>query len=172
MLTHEEALRLKNDAPHELARRAIEERNEFVFGVRDLRATFGREWGGEFRVIVNQNVVLHLVPRFTPDMENEAELPQFAVMPDDDHEGEDRTHRYEGWKDLEAFDGVIFYVTHEEYDALARELAAVAERYDDFPRLPDTLYPEAQLVRLIAGRVLEHAVVRAERDYDFTKRDF
>src|SRR4051812_30329332 len=110
MLTHEEALRLKGDAPAELGRRALEERNEFLFGVKDLREDLGRTWGGELRVIVNQNVVLHLVPRYNDEMRNLDELPQFSIFPDDEREGEDRQHRYEGFKDLDPFDGVVFYV--------------------------------------------------------------
>lgn len=172
MLTHEEALRLKNEDPHELDRRALEERNEFLFGVRDLRAELGREWGGELRVMINQNVVLHLVPRYNDEMRNVDELPQFAIFPDDDHHGEDRTHRYEGWKDLEPFDGVVFYVTAEEYKTLVRELAEAAARYGDYPRLPDTLFAGASFVPLLAARVLEHPVVRAERSYDFSKMNF
>jgi hypothetical protein len=172
MLTHEEALRLKNEAPHELDRRALEEREDFLFGVHDLRASFGREWGGEFRVGVNMNVVLHFVPRLNAEMRVEAELPQFAVVPDDDRAGEDHAHPYEGWKDLEPFEGVIFYVSREQYDEIAEELATVAARYGDYARLPDTLYPGAAFVRLIATRVLEHPVVRAERQYDFSKRTF
>ncbi|MGH7294761.1 MAG: hypothetical protein ACRELB_07510, partial [Polyangiaceae bacterium] len=68
MLTHEEARRLLKDAPRELDRRAVEERSDFLFGVRDLRAEFGREWGGEVRVLVNMNFVLHFVPRHTEEM--------------------------------------------------------------------------------------------------------
>lgn len=172
MLTHDEAQRLKRDAPRELDRRALEERRDFLFGVRDLRAKFGEEWGGEFRIFINQNVVLHLVPGFTDEMYGEAELPQFAVIPDDDRDGQDRTHTYEGFKDLDSFEGVIFYVSRDLYRALVDELADVAARYADYPRLPDMLYPESNFVRLIAERVLEHPVVRAEREYDFSKREF
>jgi hypothetical protein len=172
MLTHEEALRLKNEAPRELDRRALAERRDFVFGVRDLRSVYGREWGGEFRIFINQNVVLHLVRGFNEEMPGEAELPQFAVFPDDARAGEDRTHRYAGFEDLDDFDGVIFFVSRRDYDALVGELGAVTARYADYPRLPDTLYPEAKFVRLIAERVLEHPLVRAEREYDFTKREF
>jgi hypothetical protein len=172
MLTHEEASRLRREAPEELDRRAFEERRDFLFGVRDLRRVFGVEWGGEFRVFINQNVVLHLVPGFNAEMPGEPELPQFAVVPDDARRGEDRTHRYAGFKDLDDFDGVIFYVSRAEYASIVAELAEVASRYGDHPRLPDTLFGDAAFVRLIAYRVLEHPVVRAEREYDFSKREF
>jgi hypothetical protein len=172
MLTHEEALRLKNEAPDELDRRAIAERNEFLFGVRDLRSALGREWGGEVRVFLNQNVVVHFVPRYNDEMRTIDELPQFAVFPDDDHEGEDRTHTYEGVKDLDPFDGVVFYVGTEQYSQMVRELTSVAARYGEYQRLPDTLFADAAFVRLLTLRVLEHSLVRAERSYDFTKRNF
>src|SRR6185503_18804118 len=122
MLTHTEALRLKNEAPDELARRALEERNEFLFGVRDARNEIGRTWGGEMRILVNQNVVLHLVPRYNDEMRTVDELPQFVIFPDDEQEGEDRTHQYEGVKDLEPFDGVVFYVSTEDYAQIMKEL--------------------------------------------------
>jgi hypothetical protein len=172
MLTHEEAVRLKNESPREFDRRALEERNEFLFGVRDLRDQLGREWGGEMRVVVNQNVVLHLVPRYNDEMRNLEELPQFTIFPDDEREGEDRTHRYEGVKDLEAFDGVVFYVGHERYDRIVSELVEATRLYGDYPRLPDTLFAGSEFVELLTTRVLEHPVVRAERPYDFSKRTF
>ncbi len=172
MLTHEEALRLQKEAPREFDRRALEERRDFLFGVRDLRARFGAEWGGEFRVLINQNIVLHIVPGFNEEMPGVAELPQFVVFPDDERQGEDRTVTFEGFKDLDDFQGVIFYVSATDYEAMVAELEAVAARYADYPRLPDTLYAESKFVRLIAERVLEHPVVRAEREYDFTRREF
>jgi hypothetical protein len=172
MLSHEEALRLKNDAPRELDRRALEEKDEFVFGVHDLRAELGRAWGGEVRIILNQNVVVHLVPRYNDEMRNVDELPQFTIFPDDEHEGEDRTHRYEGFKDLEAFEGVVFYVTADQYARIVRELVLAAERYGDYLRLPDTLFGGSEFVKVLTERVLEHSVVRAERSYDFSKRTF
>lgn len=172
MLTHEETLRLKNEAPEELARRALEERSEFLFGVRDLREELGRSWGGELRVMINHNVVVHFVPRYNDEMRNLDELPQFAVFPDDEREGDDRTHTYEGVKDLDPFDGVVFYVSADRYCQLVRELGAVSDRYGDYPRLPDTLFGEAEFVRLLTTRVLEHRLVRQERSYDFSKLTF
>ena len=172
MLTHEEALRLKNDAPHELDRRALAERNEFLFGVGDHRAEQGREWGGELRALVNQNVVVHLVPRFNEEMRSLEELPQFTVFPDDEREGEDETHVYRGVKDLEDFEGVVFYVSQALYRALVRELGAVAGRYGDYPRLPDSLFAGTEFVGLLTRRILEHPLVQAERAYDFTKLAF
>ncbi|HVY61260.1 MAG TPA: hypothetical protein VHF22_06370 [Planctomycetota bacterium] len=172
MLTHEEALRLKNESPRELDRRALAEKDEFLFGVRDLRDSLGREWGGEVRVILNQNVVVHLVPRYNDEMRDIDELPQFTIFPDDDHEGEDRTHRYEGVKDLEDFEGVVFYVTGPQYAKLVAELCAAAGRYGDYLRLPDTLFGGTEFVKVLTTRVLEHPVVRAERSFDFSKRTF
>ncbi len=172
MLSHEEALRLKNQAPEELARRALEERSEFLFGVHDLRSALGREWGGEVRVMLNLNVVVHFVPRYNDEMRSVDELPQFCVFPDDEREGDDRAHAYEGVKDLEAFEGAVFYVGQELYDRLVRELVAVAAHYGDYAQLPDTLFGEAEFVKLMTTRVLEHPLVRAEKSYDFSKRTF
>ncbi len=172
-LTHEEFQRLKRDDPRELDRRALAERRDFVFGVRDERAAFARnEWGGEFRVFVNQNVVLHLVPSYNGEMERPEELPEFCILPDDARRGQDATVRYEGVKDLDAFEGVHFYVSRDAYEKLVGELAGIVERYAEYPRLPDSLYGATEIVKLIASRVLEHPLVRAEREYDFTKWSF
>ena len=172
MLTREEALALKASDPREFDRRVLSERKQFVFGVRDLRREFGRDWGGEFRVFVNHNLVLHFVPRFNETMQDESELPQFAVFPDDSRDGEERRHWYEGGKDLDPYEGVIFFVTRQRYAAMVAELISVFEDYADYPRLPDTLFPGSVLVRLLSEKVLENPVVRAEREHDFTKFTF
>ncbi|GIW70506.1 MAG: hypothetical protein KatS3mg102_0048 [Planctomycetota bacterium] len=92
-LTMEEALRLGRERPQELQRRALAEREEFVFAVRDMRASYGQEWGGELRVLINGNVVLHLLPAFNEHMRDEDELPQFCVMPrGTSSAGEPRAH--------------------------------------------------------------------------------
>lgn len=172
MLTHEEAVRLKNEAPAELGRRALAERNEFLFAVSDRRSALGSEWGGEVRLLVNQNIVLHFVPSFNAEMRDLEELPQFVVFADDERDGEDRTHCFEGVKDLDPFDGVVFYVNHALYGKLVRELVEAAERYGDFPLLPDSLFAGSSFVGLVTNRVLDHPAVRAEREYDFSKRVF
>ena len=172
MLTHEEAARLRREAPSEADRRALEEREDFLFAVKDMREDLGVAWGGEVRVLLNQNVVLHLVPRYNDEMRTIDELPQFCVFPDDDREGEDRTHTYAAVKDLEAFDGVVFYVSAESYRRIVAELVDAAARYGDWLRIPDTLYAGGEFVRAARERVLEHALVRAESRYDFSKRTF
>jgi hypothetical protein len=172
MWTHDDAARLRRDAPAEADRRSLAERRDFIFSVRDLRDQAEPSWGGEFRVLVNQNLVLHFVPGLNEEMRDLSELPQFAVFPDDALAGEDRTHGYEGVKDLEAFEGVVFYVTREEYGRLRRELADAARRYGDWLRIPDALYEGSELVRLVAERVLEHSLVQAERRFDGSKRAF
>lgn len=172
MWTHDDAARLRRDAPLEADRRSLSERRDFLFAVRDLREEPPPSWGGEFRVLVNQNLVLHFVPGFNEEMRNLAELPQFAVFPDDALAGEDRTHGYEGVKDLDAFEGVVFYVASEEYELLRRELADAARRYGDWLRIPDALYEGSRLVRLVSERVLEHSLVQAERRFDGSKRAF
>ena len=73
---------------------------------------------------------------------------------------------------LEAFDGVVFYVSQDDYRAMVRELGDVHARYGDYPRLPDTLYGGSAFVRMITTRVLEHPIVAAERPYDFRKRTY
>ncbi len=151
---------------------AGDEEPDFFFGVSDRRATFGREWGGEFRVLINQNVNVHLVPRFNEEMRRPDELPQFSIFSNDARAGETDIVRYEAVKDLDAFDGAVFYVSSAVYEGLVRELAAIAGRYPEFPRLRDTAYPDTLLVKLIATRILEHPLVQAERQYDFTKRTF
>ena len=172
MLTHDDAQRLLREDPRELDRRALEARAEFLFGVQDLRVAKEVVWGGEVRALLNQNVVLHLVPRYNDEMRNLDELPQFVVFPDDARAGEDRTHRYAAVKDLEAFDGVVFYVSAAEYRSLVDELAGAARRYPGYLRIPDALYADGPFERFVRTRVLEHALVRAERSFDFTKHAF
>jgi len=172
MLTHEEALRLRREAPAELDRRATAEREDFTFGVRDLRHELGVTWGGEIRLLLNQNVVVHFVPRYNDEMRFLDELPQFCVFPDDAREGEDMPHTYAAVKDLDAFDGVVFYVARARYDAIVRELVAVHERYGEWLRAPDTLFAGSEIVRLVNGRILENSLVRAESRFDGTKRTF
>ena len=151
---------------------ASDEEPDFFFGVSDRRATFRHEWGGEFRVLINQNVNVHLVPRFNEEMRKLEELPQFSIFASDARAGQTGIVHYEAVKDLDAFDGAVFYVSSAAYDALVRELASIAERFPEFPRLRDTAYADTQIVRLIATRILEHPLVQAERQYDFTKRSF
>jgi len=168
----EELKRLDRESPAELTRALLAERREFVFGVEDDRDDFGTSWGGEFRVTLNKNVVLHFVPGMNAEMPDRSSLPQFSVMPDDLRDGDDEvvSFVYEDLKDVDPFEGVIFYVGRERYERLTDELADVARRYGAFDRIPDAYLPDSELVRMISRRVLEHPVVAAERPFDFSKR--
>ncbi|MHC4392437.1 MAG: hypothetical protein ACYTFT_05745 [Planctomycetota bacterium] len=174
-MTHEEAIRLFAESPAALMQLSLQRREDFVFAVRDDRDEPADAWGGELRVCVNQNVVLHLVPGFSEGMSTVDELPQFAVMPSSERVGEDeqRTVAGDEERDLEPFEAVVFWVEPVRYERLVAELVEVAEAFGD-PRavLPDCAYPGARFVELIRERVLGHRVARDERPYDFSKRTF
>jgi hypothetical protein len=174
-MTHEEALRLFADSPASLMQIALHRREAFVFAVRDDRDEPADTWGGELRVCVNQNVVLHLVPGFSEGMSTVDELPQFVAMPSQERAGEDEKRTVAGDEEraLEPFEAVVFWVDPAEYERLVAELVDVAEAFGD-PRavLPDCAYPGARFVELIRERVLGHKVARDERPYDFSKRTF
>lgn len=172
MLTEERAQELHATDPFALARMALEHRDGFVFAVRDLRGGSGHGWGGEVRVCVNQNVVLHFVPRLDEETPTIESLPQFAVMPSDEEDGVDQVHPCAAPEELDPFDGVVYWVEPERYRAMLDELAAIARRFDERAMLPDTLYAQSQFVPFIADRVLSHKLARDERPYDFSKRTF
>lgn len=170
-LTHDDALRMHAEAPGRLARLAVEESEAFAFEPRDMRGDDG--WGGEVRVCLNANIVLHFVPRFDEEMPSIDELPQFVVMPDDDNPDTCEIHRYEEVGDLEAFDGVVFRVEPRDYDRMVAELTDLASAFGAGRfLLPDTLYGDTRFVRFVTERVLPHDLAQRERPYDFTKRTF
>jgi len=171
-MTPEEASALHKKAPGELARRALADREAFVFALRDMQQEGETGWGGEVRLCLNQNVVLHFVPRFDAEMPTIADLPQFAVMPDTERLDEDKVHRYEGSPTLDAFDGVVFQVAPEQYEAMLEELHDVGARFTGRFLLADTVYGGARFVQLVTERVLAHPLVKAEREFDFRKRTF
>jgi hypothetical protein len=172
MLTMEEARRLREDAPGDLRRRALADRRDFVFAVRDLRSAYGSEWGGELRVLINGNIVLHLARGYNDHMRTDEELPQFCIMRAPDGSGTDRVHAYDGGEELGTFEGVLFLLEPADYDAVVDELCQVAREFDEHTWLPDTLFPEGRFVHLIRTRVLEHTLVRQEAPYDFSKLRF
>lgn len=174
-MTHDDLQRLLAGDDLELRRQAAQAREEFVFGVRDDREAFENgEWGGEFRILINHNIVLHLVPGFNRDMSRREEMPQFAIVfePEDERDSDDEVVLFEGVRDLDPYSGVHFHVGREEYDSLRDELAEISGQYRDFTFIPDVLYADTCLVRLIMNRVLVHRLVLDERRYDFTKLHF
>jgi hypothetical protein len=172
-LTLEDARRLHQEAPGRLAQLALESRQTFAFEPKDMRADGGEAWGGEVRVCVNGNVVLHFVPRFNREMERLSELPQFVVMPSvDDRDGADEVHTYDADGELDAFDGVVFWVSPEHYADMLDELREMALSFPGRCLLPDALFGDSRFVHFVKARVLEHPIVHAERAYDFSKRVF
>ncbi|MFC1708131.1 hypothetical protein ACFL59_15150 [Planctomycetota bacterium] len=171
-LTRELALQLQRETPHELASRALSERDEFVFSVRDSREREGVTWGGEFRLCINRNLVLHFTPGFNEEMRNLTELPQFAIMPDEERDGHDEVHMYEGTEELEPFEGVIFWVGGQQYEGMVCEIMALAGAFEPRTLLPDVLCGNSHFVRFVTDRVLDNGVVRKERKFDFTKSSF
>jgi len=87
ILSLAELRQLRKDQPRKLFNYLKQVERDFVFGVEDHRDEGSAEWGGEFRVLLNRNVELHLVPRFNEEMSDSAELPQFCIMPDSELAG-------------------------------------------------------------------------------------
>jgi hypothetical protein len=163
-----ELRQLRRDSPRKLFAYLKQVERDFVFGVEDHREEED-EWGGEFRVLVNRNIELHLVPRFNGAMEREDELPQYVVMPDAELAGTEDEREIVIDEDGETVKGVTFYVEPDAYDRLTDELAEIVGQYDDFDVIPDTYFLETELVQLLTRRVLEHATVKEERAYDFRR---
>lgn len=163
-----ELRQLRRDQPQKLFRYIQEVERDFVFGVEDHREE-KNEWGGEFRVLVNRNIELHLVPRFNEAMEIPDELPQYVVMPDAELAGTEEEREIVIDEDGETVKGVTFFVEPDVYDRLVDELAEVVGLYDDFDVIPDTYFLETELVNLLNRRVLEHETIKAERAFDFRR---
>ena len=163
-----ELRKLRRDSPKQLFAYLQQVEREFVFGVEDHRDEED-EWGGEFRVLVNRNVELHFVPRFNKQMETTDELPQYAVVPDSELAGTDAERDIVIDAEGETVKAVVFYVEPETYGRLVDELSEIVERYEDWDVIPDTYFLETELVHLLATRVLEHAVVKEDRAYDFRR---
>lgn len=159
---------LRRDAPAQLFRHLDELRRSFLFGVEDRRDDEDPEpWGGVVRVTLNQNVVLHFVRGLGPGMPTEDDLPQFAVLPDEDRA--DAAVEREVEVDGETFKGVTFYVDPNEWDQLVGHALAAHERYEDWEAIPDVWFADGPLVPFVTSVVFEHPVVRAEREYDFRR---
>lgn len=162
----DELRRLRDEEPEALHRHLLETRRGFLFGVEDHRDE-PEAWGGEVRVVINRNVVLHFVPRFNAAMSDKAELPQFTVFPDADRS--DKVEETGLRVDDELVRGVIFWVDPTEYDELLRGVVDVLERYEDWPAIPDTYFLDGPLVPFLERVVLEHPTIVAEREYDFRR---
>lgn len=168
VLSASELRELRQSNPEALFRHLTNVRQQFLFGVEDHRVEpeDEPEWGGDLRVLLNRNLMLHLVHGFTEAMPTPDTLPQFCVMPDAaraDSTGETVTVLDDG----ERIRGVVFYVDPEEYDVLARDAVRIAEEYVDWDLIPDSYYLDSELVRFVIRVVLEDATVAAERKYDF-----
>ena len=168
ILTLAELRQLREERPEKLFAHLASIGREFVFGVEDHREDQD-EWGGEFRVLLNRNIEVHLVPRFNKAMEDDSELPQFAIVPDAERAGQEVPRKIEIDSDGETVEGITFYVDPERYDRLVEELSEIVERYDDFDVIPDTYFLETELVAFLTGKVLENTVVQAERAFDFRR---
>lgn len=166
-LSLEELRTLRHDNPTGLFRHLADVQKAFLFGVEDHREEEER-WGGEVRVIVNRNVELHFVPALSDAMRTMDELPQFSVFP-----SEERADTVEQTSQLiddgEEVKGAIFYVDPTEYDVLVGAATEVIDRYEDFDLIPDTYFLESPLLQFVERTVLEHELVRAEREFDFRR---
>ncbi len=171
MLTLSELRELRSKDPSELYEYLELDVRSFLFGVVDQSASFGETWGGEHKAIINQNVVLEFVPFLTEEMASPERCPQFSVMPHPKRAGQEQIVRFPGDEKagLDPYEGVIFFVSPKDYQALRDELTDVAVRYEEFMGVPDTWFLNTKLVHLITKRVLEHSLVKAERRYDFSK---
>jgi hypothetical protein len=162
-----ELRQLRKEQPRKLFQYLKQVERDFVFGVEDHRQE-EEEWGGEYRVLLNRNIELHLVPRYNANMTNEDELPQFCVMPDSELAGTE-AERSIPIDDEENVQGVTFFVEPDAYDRMVDELGTIVDQYQDFDVIPDTYFLDTELVSLIHRRVLEHETVKAEREYDFRR---
>lgn len=167
-LSLKELRQLRRNQPQKLFQYIKEVERDFVFGVEDYREE-PDAWGGQFRVVVNRNIDLHLVPRFNAAMEKLDELPQFAVMPDPELGGTEDERDIVIDEDGETVKGVTFYVEPDTFDRLMEELAEIVGQYDDFDVIPDTYFLDTELVQLLIRRVLEHDAIKAERAFDFRR---
>ena len=168
VLSLAELRQLRRDSPTKLFAHLREVERDFVFGVEDHREEVD-EWGGEYRVLVNRNIELHLVPRFNAQMEKVDELPQYVIMPDDELAGTDAERGITIDDEGETVPAVVFYVEPDRYDRLVDELGEIVDRYDDFDVIPDTYFLETELVHMLTTRILEHEVVKKERAFDFRR---
>ncbi len=163
-----ELRQLRRDEPRKLFAYLKQVERDFVFGVEDHREE-ADEWGGEFRVLINRNIELHLVPRFNSAMEKRDELPQYVIMSDTELAGTEDEREIVIDDDGETVKGVTFHVDPDAYDRIRDELAEIVGQYDDFDVIPDTYFLETELVQLLSRRVLEHEAIKEERAYDFRR---
>jgi len=168
VLSLAELRQLRRDSPTKLFEHLRRVERDFVFGVEDHREEVD-EWGGEYRVLINRNIELHLVPRFNSQMEKVGELPQFVIMPDDELAGSDAEREITIDDEGETVPAVVFYVEPDRYDRLVDELSNIVDRYDDFDVIPDTYFLETELVHMLNSRILEHEHLKAERAFDFRR---
>lgn len=166
LLSEDEIRTLQRDNPQGLFAHLHQVMRAYLFGVENHREEFD-EWGGEVRITINRNVVLHLVPDFNDGMPTVDELPQFCVFPDEDRadSAEDTSQEADG----DEIPGVVFYVAPDEYDRLVGEALQVHERFGDLDLIPDTYFLDTELIAFLNRTVLEHGTVRAEREYDFKR---
>ena len=128
-LNSDELRVLRRDNPQALFRHLTQIRQRFLFGAEDHRDD--EEWGGECRVMLNRNIVLHFVRGYTEHMSSRAELPQFCVMATDDRPDTVEETRTAVDAELEV-KGALFYVDYDDYEVLIREAVEIAERCLDF----------------------------------------
>jgi hypothetical protein len=170
LLTADEIRTLQRDNPQGLFAHLHDVQRAFLFGVEDHRDE-PEAWGGEVRLTINRNIVLHFVPRLNSEMSGLEELPQFCVFPDDARadSAEDTSQRID---DDEEIPGVVFYVDPDEYDRMVGEATRVSERFGDLDLIPDTYFLDTELIAFVNRTVLEHGTVRTEREYDFKRGMF
>lgn len=166
-LTIEELRLLRAKDPAALHAHLMETRRAFLFGLEDHRHD-PEGWGGEVRVVINRNVVVHFVPRLNSAMTTPVEFPQFTVVPSEERSDsiDDTVLKLDEGEEVQ---GATFYVDPTEYDALLGDADRILERYAEWEVIPDTYFLDGPLVQFITRTVLEHSAVRAEREYDFRR---
>jgi hypothetical protein len=165
ILSLDELRDLRRTSPQRLFNYLLEIEREFIFGVEDHREEDLEGWGGELRVVINRNVVVHFVPRLNEAMTCTEELPQFTVLPDERRA--DSCLETSLVLEEEVVKGVIFYVDPQDYDGLVADALRVVERYEDWDLLPDSYFLGTELISFLNRVVLDHSVVRTEREFDF-----
>lgn len=150
----------------------------FLFGVERFEPDEDR-WGGLYRLTLNRNIEVHLIPDFNTAMLDASELPPFVVMPHALKLDVIEERPLAGHDDADADEpatGVTFYVSPEEFEEFLEEAEELVDDWradpfearstQSFPFLPESFFRSLDLVQLINLRILPHALVEAQRRYD------
>lgn len=152
--------------------------SHFIFGVEAFEPDQDL-WGGEFRITLNRNIELHLVPDFNTAMLDASELPQYSVLPSENLAGTVKVRalaKHDDDDDEDPGQGLIFYVSPEEFKVFRDECQEIVdawradpfedERVLSFPFLPESCFRDFDLMQWMLEKVLSHPVIHKARRYD------